>query len=52
MSLRFNELGINTSLTISCPKCRTNDIVVKIEETYYKFYRCNGCGLVNEKLED
>ena len=52
MGSGLNELGIDASLNFYCPKCRSRDVVVKIIEEYYKFYKCNSCGFVNDKLKD
>ena len=35
-----------------CPKCGSRDVVVKIEEKYYKFYKCNGCGFGDKEIVD
>lgn len=52
MSAGLDELGIKVSLNFFCPKCGSRDIVVKIEEKYYKFYRCGDCGFIDKKLKD
>ena len=43
----LDELGIKVSLNFICPQCGSRDVVIKIEERYYKFYRCNDCGFVD-----
>ena len=47
----FRELGMPTSLNFYCPKCGSRDVVVEIEEKYCKFYRCNSCGFINERIK-
>ena len=52
MGSGLNEMGIGASLNFICPKCGSRDVVVKIEEKYYKFYKCNGCGFGDKEIVD
>ena len=48
MNVGLDELGIDVSLNFFCPKCRSNNIVIDMEEKYYKFHRCDDCGFVKK----
>ena len=40
---------------IRCPKCKSEDVVVKEDEGYFWVYKCNSCGYsknIKEKSEE
>lgn len=37
------EKGINPAVEYKCPKCGSNNVIIKENNLYYKFYKCNDC---------
>jgi len=40
----------NEGLSIFCPRCNSDNVVLEEEHGYLKFYSCNECGFKKQKL--
>jgi|AP95_1055475.scaffolds.fasta_scaffold799409_1 Zn ribbon nucleic-acid-binding protein len=52
MEAGLREMGMSPNLNFFCPKCRSKNVVVRIEEKYVKFDKCHGCGFQREETVD
>jgi len=50
MAVEVYNLGIEVSVNIKCPRCRSKNVVVEVCEGGYIFvYKCEGCGYLRKK---